>query len=382
MSGGPILLLDKCALQALSRAEVKALPHCFTINIPPILTQEIQGDLKKKKGLGKHGDSQMEVQTLAEKLIFLFDPDNNVHYRPLLQSELIGNHIEMRGVPVIQGAQKVPLGDGKYGIFIDEHPDQSRYRRWSEGKYTPEEHRQAAQWREWSKGLNIETLLPLLRKRAESVGNPRTFPETLHIVDTLLSATSQEQFVRVLLRLCSFDHQTEMATLNRWNHTQFKTLDCFAPYGKFVLRVILLYSLGLAKGLITPKPTNVLDLEYLFYLPFCMVFTSADKFVIQMAKVLVAPKQYFISKDELKADMKAVADYYEADENERAHLAESYKCKPNGVFGHPMWGTMNKLPWERPKHTLHGPESAEAYLNATKIVKAIKDFKADQQEPR
>lgn len=81
MSGGPILLLDKCALQALSRAEVKALPHCFTINIPPILTQEIQGDLKKKKGLGKHGDSQMEVQTLAEKLIFLSTQEFNLFFR-------------------------------------------------------------------------------------------------------------------------------------------------------------------------------------------------------------------------------------------------------------------------------------------------------------
>jgi hypothetical protein len=30
MSGGPILLLDKCALQGLSAAEVAALPRCFT----------------------------------------------------------------------------------------------------------------------------------------------------------------------------------------------------------------------------------------------------------------------------------------------------------------------------------------------------------------
>jgi hypothetical protein len=383
VTGGPILILDKCALQALSLAEVKALPRCFTINVPPILTLEVQGDLNKKKGLGKHGDSQMEVQMLADKLIGLFDHDNNVHYRPMLQAELVGHSVEMRGVPVIQqGFKKVPTGDGTHGILIEEHPDRPRYRRWSELQFTPEERQQAAQWREWSRKLNIEGLLPLLRKRAESLGKPTTLAEALQIVDKLLSATPQDQFVEVLLRLCSFSRQIEEATANRWKRTQFKTLDYFAPYGKFVLRIILLYSLGLANGLITPKPTNVVDLEYLFYLPFCMVFSSGDKFVIQMAKALMTQKQQFISRDELKADMKAVADYYEADVEQRAIFAESYKSQLNGVFTHPLWSTMNQIPWERPKRTLAGPESAVAYQKATQIMEALNKFKADQEESR
>jgi hypothetical protein len=313
----------------------------------------------------------------------LFDHDNNVHYRPMLQAELVGHSVEMRGVPVIQqGFKKVPTGDGTHGILIEEHPDRPRYRRWSELQFTPEERQQAAQWREWSRKLNIEGLLPLLRKRAESLGKPTTLAEALQIVDKLLSATPQDQFVEVLLRLCSFSRQIEEATANRWKRTQFKTLDYFAPYGKFVLRIILLYSLGLANGLITPKPTNVVDLEYLFYLPFCMVFSSGDKFVIQMAKALMTQKQQFISRDELKADMKAVADYYEADVEQRAIFAESYKSQLNGVFTHPLWSTMNQIPWERPKRTLAGPESAVAYQKATQIMEALNKFKADQEESR
>jgi hypothetical protein len=93
MSGGPILMLDKCALQALSAAEVAALPRCFTINVPPILTLEILADLKKEKGLGKHGDSQKEVQTLADKLLGLFDHENNAHYRVMMEGELVLNCI-------------------------------------------------------------------------------------------------------------------------------------------------------------------------------------------------------------------------------------------------------------------------------------------------
>jgi hypothetical protein len=281
---------------------------------------------------------------------------------------------------VIQGGQRVPTGDGGFGIFFDEHPDRERYRRWSSRQFTAQDELEASVWRELSRKVNIEKLAHSLGKKATPLGHPANLAETLRLVDKLLTETAHYQFLASLLRLFAFSEKVQTTTLNRWERFQFKTLDYFAPYCKHVLRVVFLYTIGLANSLITPKPTNVVDIEYLFYLPFCMVFSSGDKFVIEMAKVLLTPKQYFIERNDLKKDMRAVADYYDADCEKRKVLAQWYKGKPGGVFGHLMWTTINQLPWERPQCILASPESGEMYQKVSQIVKAIKDFKASGQK--
>jgi hypothetical protein len=45
--GGPILILDKSALQSLSKREMWRLRKHFSLNVPPILIAEILGDLAK-----------------------------------------------------------------------------------------------------------------------------------------------------------------------------------------------------------------------------------------------------------------------------------------------------------------------------------------------
>src|SRR5258708_40133751 len=52
----------------------------------------------------------------------------------------------------------------------------------------------------------------------------------------------------------------------------------FAPYAASVLQLFLTFVCGLARGFIGPRPTNYIDLQYLYYSPFCMVFVSNDKF--------------------------------------------------------------------------------------------------------
>jgi hypothetical protein len=104
MTGGPVLLLDKCGLQGLSATEVASLPRCLTVNLPAILTLEILGDLKRRRA----GKAQRPVQSLADKLIGLFDHENNVHYRLMMEGELVGHTVPMNGVPIISGARKIP----------------------------------------------------------------------------------------------------------------------------------------------------------------------------------------------------------------------------------------------------------------------------------
>jgi hypothetical protein len=71
---GPITILDKSTLQSLSFDEIIILHKYYLLNIAPVLTIEILGDLKKP---AKNALSEEKVIELANKLL-PFDSAINV----------------------------------------------------------------------------------------------------------------------------------------------------------------------------------------------------------------------------------------------------------------------------------------------------------------
>ena len=70
-------------------------------------------------------------------------------------------------------------------------------------------------------------------------------------------------------------------------------------------------SINIFFGLVLPtqllrnvKQSHHIDLAYLYYLPFCAVFTSRDNFHVQVAPLFMHAAQQFIHGDDLKADLK------------------------------------------------------------------------------
>ncbi len=58
------------------------------------------------------------------------------------------------------------------------------------------------------------------------------------------------------------------------------------------------------------KPSHQIDLAYLYYLPFCTVFTSKDRFHEQIVPLFLDPFQTFVSGDDLKAERKRLVEHY------------------------------------------------------------------------
>lgn len=236
MEGGPPLLLDKCALQSLSRAEAGAIPHCFAVNIPPILTLEILADLKKEKDLVKEKNPQHEVQTLAHKLA-LFDHSNNTHYRVLIEGELLGYQVEMRGVPILSGGTRVDMPDGTYGIVFDEHPDRARYRRWAEGTFLSEDETEATQWRQYSAKFNIQKLQVDLARKAKEIPAPPDLSTARKQVDLFLAKAPQFGHVTTIFALFNFSQSVREKVTLRWRKLAPHSLESYAPFCLHVLRV-------------------------------------------------------------------------------------------------------------------------------------------------
>src|SRR5439155_7665096 len=58
------------------------------------------------------------------------------------------------------------------------------------------------------------------------------------------------------------------------------------------------------------KASHQIDLAYLYYLPFCAVFSSRDNFHAQVAPLFMHPAQQFVHGDDLKADLKNLDEFY------------------------------------------------------------------------
>ncbi|WP_041598299.1 hypothetical protein [Granulicella tundricola] len=76
----------------------------------------------------------------------------------------------------------------------------------------------------------------------------------------------------------------------------------------------LTFFLATAAGLVrdADRPSNKVDIAYLYYLPFCTVFTSKDRLHKNLAPLFLHSMQNFISGDEMKADLARLNARYSA----------------------------------------------------------------------
>jgi len=78
-----------------------------------------------------------------------------------------------------------------------------------------------------------------------------------------------------------------------------------------MLTINIFFALTLPTQLLrNVKSSHQIDLAYLYYLPFCSVFTSKDNFHVQIVPLFLGPEQTFVNGSDLKEDLaKSVAHY-------------------------------------------------------------------------
>ena len=75
------------------------------------------------------------------------------------------------------------------------------------------------------------------------------------------------------------------------------------------------------------RPSHKIDVAYLYYLPFCKIFTSNDKLHKALAPLFLTSDQSFVSGEELKEDLKKLDAHYDT-------LPEETKVRGVYVFAH------------------------------------------------
>lgn len=146
----------------------------------------------------------------------------------------------------------------------------------------------------------------------------------------------------------------------------------FAPYAVSVLRLFLAFVCGLARGFIGPRPTNYIDLQYLYYSPFCMVFVSNDKFHREMWGATSGVHSFVWGK-ELKDDLRRRIDIRaqtkKSDEPSLDREGPAGASSAQSSVIARMWGT-----YMRPPEKSDQPDRARTFEDlAPEIQQQFKD---------
>lgn len=299
---GPIALFDKSFLQSLSLDESVWFDHFFYPTICPLFYVETLADLSKSGGSGRTPED--EVRIIADKTpVQAGGPC--IHHRELCIANLMGHPVPMTGQIPIAGGRIVKGPDGKRGVVYDHSPEAQAFARWQQGAFGEIERKFAAGWRRMLTTLDLSTTA----NRMRTLGiNPKecNSVERVHAIATALVHHREKPFDQMALLFACLEIPPDLqrTVLQRWSLDQYRPLAEYAPYAAHVLVVELFFQIALAANLISAdRASNRVDVAYLCYLPFSMIFISSDKLHRKCAPVFLRGDQDFVWGPELKAEL-------------------------------------------------------------------------------
>lgn len=308
MTVGPIVIFDKSAFQSLNVDEAVWFGQFYRANITPLFFVETLADLEKEVREGR--TPEQVVGSLAHKTSAL-TADPNVHHSVMALQDLIGNRIEMRGVVVMAGGRPVVTGDHS-GIVFKQSPEHEALQRWERGEFLAVEREFARGWRRALASLNLEASYQRFKPLIDGIGRPRDLTEVKVVANELLSVGHDSDLdIFLAFAVLGIDPDAQRWIFGRWLETGSRSLATFAPYAAHVVKVELFFHLALSSDLISrDRPSNKADMAYLYYLPFCMVFTSSDKLHERTVPLFLNDHQAFVRGQDLKTDLRRLDEHY------------------------------------------------------------------------
>ena len=301
-----VTLFDKSFLQSLSLDEAVMFDNFFIGNVCPIFYVETLADLNKDV---RKRTPEEEVRILAAKFPEMHGAPNAYH-RTICTGELLGERVPTTGqLLMAQGA--AVRANGQTGVNFRASAEAQAFSRWQHEEFGTGERDFAAMWREDLRQLDLGKLAEeateiLSGKRCRSFAEARDLARSI-VTDN----TDRHGQIRRFVEHLGIERGYHREIVERLQTLNYPELSRYAPYCAHVLTVELFFKIALASDLVSSqRPSNWVDMAYLFYLPFCVVFVSSDKLHRKCAPLLLRGDQEFIWGPDLKEGLREVNEHY------------------------------------------------------------------------
>ncbi len=288
----PWLLADKSAIQTLSTAKRLKLHEQYTLMVPALLVTEIAADLSKAQS---RLDRTKEVSQLGgirgvASLCAAFDFQSIMF--PAFHANNVVRELEHAklGLPVPQTS--FMLDDKKlfYATALD---------RMQNGTPSEDELALSNEWRPIAQST-LEEYSAVARSHGLHPPTAKSIEGALALAKAELELPIVASWPSLFLQQCGSDSFYKRYTELPANVTA-KPLQEWAPYTYHCLVVFLFGLIAWRDKLIrtSNSANHELDLQYLYYLPFCHVFCSADDIHKRLAVPLLKDWQDFRAPSDL-----------------------------------------------------------------------------------
>lgn len=303
-----ITLFDKSFIQSLSLDESVWFDHFFAPVVCPLFYVETLADLDKQLRSGR--TPEQEVGIIAEKFPEMHGTPN-VQHVTACTGELFGHRVPMTGQILLAEGRLVKAG-GQTGIVVEEAAESKAFSRWQKNEFADIERDQAKGWREIVTNLDLNEMRDRFRRLGIDGKSCKTLEQAKILAEQIVSSTDKP-FDRMYLALLflNIHPQYHHDILKRWSVMNYLPLTRYVPYVAYVYTIELFFQIALAANLISSdRPSNRVDIGYLFYLPFSMAFVSSDKLHKRCAPLFLRSNQHFFWGPELKDGLRELNEHY------------------------------------------------------------------------
>jgi hypothetical protein len=360
---GPITLFDKSFIQSLSLDESVWFDHFFLTNVCPIFFIETLADLGKQESENKSPERIVEI--IADKFPE-FNSAPSAHHQDLCINDLLGHITPMTGQVVLDKARLVSH-EGNLNVVAGTSPTVEAFQRWQQSEFEYLEREIAQFWRaqlaqaDLTQTPDLFSYWPPFGSKCGSIEKARDIA-----IDFVNSTEKPYLRLELCFSLLEVPQTHRKKIRERWADNGFQSISEFAPYASFVVSVVVFFLLAIKNKQISPdRVSNLTDIAYLFYLPFCMVFISSDRLHRRIAPLFLRENQEFIWGIDLKESLAELNLFYSqfSDEQKNQGIHSLAPRPPQHIR------TLISDLWDRHLLPWRGKEQKEINLDQFEVTK-------------
>src|ERR1035441_4320024 len=161
------------------------------------------------------------------------------------------------------------------------------FARWSKRQFLEVERNLARKWRRELTGVDFDAMVKHVMGQLGHWRKPKSLEDARQLADTIIDCMDPEWLLSFGLDLLAIPEAKEAVSAD-WISRRSPPLRQHLPYFIFMLTINIFFCLVLPTQLLrNVKASHQVDLAYLYYLPFCSVFTSKDNFQISMVPLFL-----------------------------------------------------------------------------------------------